>query len=80
MSNIASTQEAERIRRHVLHTLTAAYGESLTIDRIREHVNRACAALLLTVDRHQLAAATETLARTAVRQDIQRSSTPQVAG
>ena len=80
MRNIASTSEVEHIRRHVLHTLIAAYGDSCTIDTLRTHVNRACDGLARTVERQELAAATERLARVAVRRDMMQMSSSRALG
>ena len=67
---IASTREVEHIRRHVLHTLIAAYGASCTSEVLRGHVNGVCDALAGTMDRRELAAATERLARAAVNREL----------
>ena len=80
MGNLATTHEVEHIKRHVLRTLVAAYGDTLSVDALRRYVNTSCEALVRSIDVRELPAATESLARKAVYAERRRPATPQAAG
>ena len=79
MNHVASTRDVDHIRRHVLHTLMAAYGDTCPVEVLRTQVNRVCDGLAVTVDRSELAAATERLARRAVNQERRAATAAQAA-